>query len=60
MNTAEEVNEDGMRIQKDFPLQEGSQHEEEYLANLNIVKSQTDKTVQYQIKRAKDEEPPNN
>ena len=29
--------------------------EEEYLANLNIVKSNADKTVQYQIKRAKND-----
>ena len=35
---------------------EGSQQEEEYLANLNIVKSNADKSVQYQIKRAQQEE----
>ena len=46
-NQGEDINEDGIRIQKEYPLQEGSQQEEEYLANLNIVKSNTDKTVQY-------------
>ena len=41
---------------KDIHEMDGSQMEEEYLANLNIVKSNADKTVQYQIKRAKDDD----
>ena len=52
---AAELNEDGIRTQKDTQ-RDGSQHEEEYLANLNIVKSNADKSVQYQIKRAKEED----
>lgn len=54
--TVEDGNEDIIRIPKESNLMEGSQQEEEYLANLNIVKSNADKTVQYQMKRAKEDE----
>lgn len=49
---------DGTKTQRDSQREDGSQQEEEqeYLANLNIVKSNADKSVQYQIKRAKEED----
>lgn len=52
---AAELNEEGIQTQKDTQ-RDDSPHEEEYLANLNIVKSNADKSVQYQIRRAKDED----